>query len=96
MSETVIETILLLNLSHIPLKEGTELKRLSESQEAFVSQYRFGFFVWVPESLDIELPKTVASLCWLARNQGCEFIRFDTEGAVIEELPLHDWDIEEC
>lgn len=67
-----------------------------------LAKYEFGWFISVPEIDNVmeakatallggPFPSDLAQVIEHAIKNECYIIRFDSDGAVIEELPLYDW-----
>lgn len=51
----------------------------------------YGWFVYVPEDEDPEMPLDLGACMALAREKHAFWIMFDRDEAQIDELPAYDW-----
>jgi hypothetical protein len=93
-----------LSTSHIAEHDSLQLSRLANRSVPpllVVYEYEEGFWVHVPDASDIderiaEVTQAKFSLAFiallrLARAQNLAFIRFDSDGTVVESLERFDW-----
>jgi hypothetical protein len=52
---------------------------------------RWSWIVWVPNEQLEDYPSDLLQAFDLARNNGCDWIKFDSDGGVVDELPNYDW-----
>jgi len=65
------------------------------------ASHRYGYFVWVPEKEDQEAyfksilklgySEALCNVLRYAREHGCNWVNFDSDAFVCEDLPTHDW-----
>ncbi len=97
MSETpaYIRRILDISTAHVT----AETARMLEDGEAGPTTLQhprgFGFLVYVPsdpdEPLDENIPDDLKTVMLHAREYNCDWIMFDRDGMVINDLPEFDW-----
>ena len=51
----------------------------------------YGWFVYVPEDVDGELPSDLTACLALARQKGAFWMMFDRDEAQIDDVPAYDW-----
>ena len=83
-----------ISISH--LKEGT-LNSLSENKMPYSYDYKEGIFISVPDKDIIgkeirNLPSDLVVLLEYAWENDVLLIRLDTDGEVVDDLPVYEWD----
>jgi hypothetical protein len=84
-------------------QEDSEVLTVLAVGNAAVHDTGYGFIVWVPsEQVDLEdhihtyretegLSESFCEALRFAFRNGCEFVNFDCDAEIIEELEKHDW-----
>lgn len=84
-----IEPMLVLSTSHIT--EATCNVLLPEYAGPAWPKGGYGWFVYVPEDEDAELPLDLRACLALARQKGAFWVMFDRDELAIDELPTYEW-----
>ena len=84
-----IEPMLVLSTGH--LTEETCNLFLADYEGPAWRKGDYGWFVYVPEDVDDELPPDLTACLALAREKGAFWIMFDRDEAQVDELPAYDW-----
>lgn len=79
-----IQRVLMLSTGHLNV---LELGFVSEVA-TFTSDY--GWLVSVHREASPRAPSLLAAVA-LAKQLSCDFVRFDADGPVVEELPAYEW-----
>lgn len=87
-----IETMTMPVLSTGHLKEET-VRNISilMGNSTIVAEYEYGFFIYVTEDQMDDWPEDLETVAQLVRNAGYTWIRFDSAGDMLENLPTYDW-----
>lgn len=85
-----------LDISTSHLKEET-LNSLSENKMSYSYDYKEGIFISVPDKDIIgkeirNLPSDLVVLLEYAWENDVLLIRLDTDGEVVDDLPVYEWD----
>jgi len=84
--EPEIMRVLVISTTHVTLEDSTVMTREFPSDE-------YGF--WVPTSLRREGGINFSDDFWAALEMGvkneCNYVNFDRDGSVRDELNTHDW-----
>jgi hypothetical protein len=97
-----INRVLVLSTGHLT---KDELQRLNKVSYWPVYDYGYGLFVWVPEKVEVSqlflemkasereaFSSDLKNILEIAMKLGCQFVRFDCDGPLYEELPQYDWE----
>ncbi|WP_267381490.1 MULTISPECIES: hypothetical protein [unclassified Sphingomonas] len=84
-----IEPMLILSTAH--LTEETCNLFLADYAGPAWRKGDYGWFVYVPEDADSELPPDLTACLALAREKAAFWVMFDRDEAQIEELPAYEW-----
>ncbi len=84
-----IEPMLVLSTGH--LTEETCNLFLAEYEGPAWRKGDYGWFIYVTEDAESELPPDLAACLALARAKGAFWVMFDRDEAQVDELPAYDW-----
>lgn len=98
MSKLEIQSMLVLATSHVTDSTRRALERAPD-EDGFaitspfsVMKWPYGWLVWVDvDAADDERFPEMLAIMRLARDNGCQWIRFDCDVEPIAELPTHEW-----
>lgn len=89
-----IETRKFLTLSTAHVTNETRLI-LDESPikdwPVFGFQGVYGWVIYAHDEDYLEIPRDLWGVCEYARKNGCDYIMFDADADMIEELPHYEW-----
>lgn len=80
----------MLNISTGHLSEKTCNAWMKDQDVVCAIEHDYGWIVWVNEKAE-GLPNDLQFVLRFARNQACDYVKFDCDAAVLEELPVYDW-----
>jgi len=93
-----ISTMLTINSAHIT-KETADI--LADHNAAagwtmMLAVYDFdeyGWMIYVSDSDGAEdgMPEDLAACVELAQDKGCDWLRLDSDGEIVDELPVYEW-----
>ena len=86
---TAIEAMLVLSTGH--LTEETCNLFLADYHGPAWRKGDYGWFVYVPEDEDRELPPDLTACLALARAKGAFWVMFDRDEVQIDDLSTYDW-----
>lgn len=99
-----IQKVLVLSTGHIPMKDMEALYEDADKvigiPTLIVDPFRYGFYIYV--NLDENEPKVEDEANWpysealkklikLARSLDCNYLKFDQDGEIYEDLEEFDW-----
>lgn len=92
-----IRRFLDLNTGHLPPELGTD--GLADADGVIAHETDVGWLMWVPDNPDDpnlhndgdEPPEIVQTIIRHARANDCDYVLFDRDGPVDDDLPTWDW-----
>ena len=88
------QTVLVLSTNHLPEEVMGMLGKESVLlQNHLIAPYVYGAFVWVPDASEraTSLPEELARVMTYAGERGCQWVRFDSDGPLEDDLPAWEW-----
>ena len=85
MSELEIRKVLVLSTAHLPPGELADYNLWTR-----IAEHDDGVYYYVPEELDTindDLPPALAYVLRFAHRHGCQEVKFDWDGRIVDELP---------
>ena len=64
---------------------------LADHKRTAIHATDYGWFIWSGLFEDITIPDDLRAVLAYARGKGCDYVMFDRDSDVIDELPLWDW-----
>lgn len=94
MAARSIYKMLDLSTAHLNPESVEALERHVEpdSPITVIGESEYGWIVYVSEpDLVKEMPAVLAAILEDARRHGCDYVRFDRDGPVEDDLPTFEW-----
>lgn len=76
---------------HLSQSSRDYLRERSASGEEMIAGTPYGWFVWAGEETDELAPPDLAGVLDHARSLGAEYVLFDADAVVSEDLPTFAW-----
>lgn len=95
LSKPEFNKVLVLGTGHITLEDSKKIAAWDVSSSVFLATNPYGWLIWVSEEEPIEFEEMSDSfrhLFQVAREMGCQWVRFDQDGPTYDELPVFDWE----
>lgn len=80
-----------LSTSHLTKETADHLTEAHKNKSIYCAPHEFGWFVYVEEDVDPDMPSDLEKIFDYARKNRCSWIKFDCDAAVDEELPVYEW-----
>lgn len=90
MAEPEIERLLVLSTTHITEHTCNTCLRAQNDSTPVYEKGGYGWFVYV-DAWFPDTPEDLNRTMTFAREKGCEWVMFDSDGPTIEQLPSYDW-----
>jgi hypothetical protein len=76
--------------AHLKPSTHDRLERLAEDGEALIASTPYGWFVWIEEDPQPNLPEELGLIMDHARSLGAEYILFDRDASENPDLPIFE------
>ena len=95
-----IRLMLDISTAHLPEKYGNEQsdESLDTMSGVIVDSLETGFLMWVPEVPEeyalgflTPVPPEILTVQEYARELCCDYVRFDRDADIVDDLPTWDW-----
>lgn len=86
-----IVKVLDLSTAHIPEQYSQCLHEMQAEDVIAYQHSEYGYLMWVPAGEHDRAPTEIQRIIDFARSLGCEYVLFDRDADVIDDLPHWDW-----
>jgi len=93
---TYVRKVLDISIAHIKPETEAELEDMGEQLTLILEPTSYGWMIYInsegelPTEIVEDYPDLAACLK-LAQHYGCDWLMFDRDGTVIDELPEYEW-----